>query len=121
LTLSVTPASEAPRRGPFGRKTPNATLALLAFAMLIVSLDQYIVVVALPEIGHDLGFSDQTLQLVISAYAVASAGFLLLGGRAADLLGRRRILVSGLTLYACGSLVGGLAPAPWLLLAARAV
>jgi EmrB/QacA subfamily drug resistance transporter len=121
LTLSVTPASEAPRRGPFGRKTPNATLALLAFAMLIVSLDQYIVVVALPEIGHDLGFSDQTLQLVISAYAVASAGFLLLGGRAADLLGRRRILVSGLTLYACGSLVGGLAPAPWLLLVARAV
>jgi EmrB/QacA subfamily drug resistance transporter len=120
--LSVTPASEAPpRRGLLGRRSPVATLTLLAFAMLIVSLDQYIVVVALPEIGHDLGFSDQTLQLVISAYAVASAGFLLLGGRAADLLGRRRIFVSGLTLYACGSLVGGLAPAPELLLVARAV
>src|SRR5919206_4781014 len=88
------------------------TLALLAFAMLIVSLDQYIVVVALPEIGHALGYSPQTLQAVISAYAVASAGFLLLGGRASDLLGRRRVFVSGLALYAAASLLGGLAPAP---------
>jgi EmrB/QacA subfamily drug resistance transporter len=98
-----------------------ATLALLAFAMLIVSLDQYIVVVALPEIGHDLGFSDQTLQAVISAYAVTSAGFLLLGGRAADVVGRRRILVSGLALYAAASLAGGLAAAPGFLLVARAL
>jgi hypothetical protein len=75
-----------------------ATLVLLAFAMLVVSLDQYIVVVALPEIGRDLGYSAHTLQSVISAYAVASAGFLLLGGRAADLLGRRRVFVSGLAL-----------------------
>jgi EmrB/QacA subfamily drug resistance transporter len=98
-----------------------ATLALLAFAMLIVSLDQYIVVVALPEIGQDLGFSDQTLQTVISAYAVASAGFLLLGGRAADLVGPRRILMAGLALYAAASLAGGLAPAPEVLLIARAL
>jgi EmrB/QacA subfamily drug resistance transporter len=97
------------------------TLALLAFAMLIVSLDQYIVVVALPEIGRDLGYSAQTLQSVISAYAVASAGFLLLGGRAADLLGRRRVFVSGLALYAGASLAGGLAAAPEVQLAARAV
>jgi EmrB/QacA subfamily drug resistance transporter len=103
-------------RGP--RQT--ATLALLAFAMLIVSLDQYIVVVALPEIGRDLGYSAHTLQSVISAYAVASAGFLLLGGRAADLLGRRRVFVSGLALYAGGSLAGGLAPGPVFLLVARA-
>jgi EmrB/QacA subfamily drug resistance transporter len=95
-------------------------LALLAFAMLIVSLDQYIVVVALPEIGHELGYSEQTLQSVISAYAVTSAGFLLLGGRAADLLGRRRVLVSGLMLYALGSLAGGLAPTQVVLLVARA-
>jgi EmrB/QacA subfamily drug resistance transporter len=93
----------------------------LAFAMLIVSLDQYIVVVALPEIGRDLGYSAQTLQLVISAYAVASASFLLLGGRAADLLGRRRVLVSGLALYAGASLGGGLASEPELLIAARAI
>ncbi len=89
--------------------------------MLIVSLDQYIVVVALPDIGQGLGYSAQTLQAVISAYAVASAGFLLLGGRASDLLGRRRVLVSGLALYAGGSLAGGLAPAPEVLLGARAV
>ncbi|MGH2869757.1 MAG: MFS transporter [Solirubrobacteraceae bacterium] len=72
--------------------------------MLIISLDQYIVVVALPESGRGLGYSAHTLQAVISAYAVASAGFLLLGGRASGLLGRRRVLVSGLALYADGSL-----------------
>jgi EmrB/QacA subfamily drug resistance transporter len=99
--------------------TQGATLALLAFAMLIVSLDQYIVVVALPEIGRELEYSAQTLQSVISAYAVASAGFLLLGGRAADLLGRRRIFVTGLALYTSASLAGGLAPTPEVLLAAR--
>ena len=113
--------TEAP--SPIDRLGGNrqaATLALLAFAMLIVSLDQYIVVVALPEIGRELGYSAQTLQSVISAYAVASAGFLLLGGRAADLLGRRRILVTGLALYAGASLAGGLAPTPEVLLAARA-
>jgi EmrB/QacA subfamily drug resistance transporter len=98
-----------------------ATLALLAFAMLIVSLDQYIVVVALPEIGRELGYSAQTLQSVISAYAVASAGFLLLGGRAADLVGRRRVFVAGLGLYAGASLLGGLAAEPEQLLVARAV
>jgi EmrB/QacA subfamily drug resistance transporter len=95
-------------------------MALLAFAMLIVSLDQYIVVVALPEMQRSLGFSNQELQSVISAYAVASAGFLLLGGRAADLFGRRRLLVTGLALFATGSLVGALAATPAVLLAARA-
>jgi EmrB/QacA subfamily drug resistance transporter len=109
-----------PLKGP-GTDRHAATLALLAFAMLIVSLDQYIVVVALPEIGRALGYSAQTLQSVISAYAVASAGFLLLGGRAADVLGRRRVLVLGLALYAGASLAGGLAPAPEVLLAARAL
>jgi MFS family permease len=88
--------------------------------MLIVSLDQYIVVVALPDIARDLGYSAHTLQGVISAYAVASAGFLLFGGRAADLLGRRRILVAGLGLYAGASLAGGLATGAAMLLAARA-
>jgi MFS family permease len=114
--------TEAPSRldRPGGDRRA-VTLALLAFAMLIVSLDQYIVVVALPEIGRELGYSAQTLQSVISAYAVASAGFLLLGGRAADLLGRRRVLVAGLALYAGASLGGGLAPQPEFLLVARAV
>jgi EmrB/QacA subfamily drug resistance transporter len=98
-----------------------AILSLLAFAMLIVSLDQYIVVVALPAIARALGYSQHTLQAVISAYAVASGGFLLLGGRASDLLGRRRVLASGLALYAGGSLAGGVAPGPEVLLVARGV
>jgi EmrB/QacA subfamily drug resistance transporter len=98
----------------------GAALALLAFAMLIVSLDQYIVVVALPDIGRDLGFSAQTLQAVVTAYVVASSGLLLLGGRTADLLGRRRVLVTGLALYAASALVGGLAESPQMLLGARA-
>lgn len=110
-------ASSAPDSLGWNRAT--ATLALLSFAMLIVSLDQYIVVVALPDIARDLGYSDQTLQTVISAYAVASAGFLLFGGRAADLLGRRRILATGLTLYAGAAFAGGLATGPGMLLAAR--
>lgn len=111
--------SSAP--GNFGWNRGTATLVLLSFAMLIVSLDQYIVVVALPDIARDLGYSAQTLQSVISAYAVASAGFLLFGGRAADLLGRRRILATGLALYAGAALVGGLATSAGMLLVARAV
>jgi EmrB/QacA subfamily drug resistance transporter len=103
------------------RNRTAATLALLAFANLIAALDQYIVVVALPEIGRDLGYSAQSLQSVISAYAVASAGFLLLGGRAADLLGRRRVFVSGLALFGGASLAGGLAPTPEFQLTARAL
>lgn len=84
-------------------------LFLLSFAMLLVSLDQYIVVVALPEIARELGYSAQALQTVVSAYAIASSGFLLFGGRASDLLGRRRVLIIGLFLYCAASLAGGLA------------
>ena len=109
-------SDRSPNRG-----TANArTLALLSFAMLIVSLDQYIVVVALPEIGRALGYSAQSLQSVVSAYAVASSGLLLFGGRAADLLGRRRMFITGLALYAGASLTGGLATTPGVLLVARA-
>lgn len=107
--------------GALRRDRGTGRLALLSFAMLIVSLDQYIVVVALPEIGRDLGYSAQTLQAVISAYAIASSGFLLFGGRAADLLGRRRMLVTGLALYAVASTGGGLATGPQVQLAARAL
>ena len=115
------PVNRDATREDLARHRNAATLALLSFAMLIVSLDQYIVVVALPDIGRDLGYSAQTLQSVISAYAVASSGFLLFGGRAADLLGRRRMLVTGLALYAVASLAGGLATGPEVQLAARAV
>ncbi|WP_412075204.1 MFS transporter [Streptomyces xanthophaeus] len=111
----------ASRPSGLGWNRETATLALLSFAMFTVSLDQYIVVVALPDIAHDLGYSARTLQSVISAYAVASAGFLLFGGRAADLVGRRRVLAAGLGLYAGAALVGGLATGPAMLLVARAV
>ncbi|QFU89132.1 MFS transporter [Amycolatopsis sp. YIM 10] len=97
------------------------SLALLALAQLIFSLDLNIVFVALPEIGAELGFTGQTQQWVVSAYVVFAGGFLLLGGRAADLLGRRRIFVTALALYAVSSLAGGLATSPALIVVARAV
>ncbi|MEU0567943.1 MFS transporter [Nonomuraea sp. NPDC005983] len=97
------------------------TLALLALAQLIYALDLNIVFVALPQIGTDLGFPGQTQQLVVSAYVVFAGGFLLLGGRAADLLGRRRMFVLALALYAVSSLAGGLADGPGIIIIARAV
>src|SRR5262245_55771729 len=122
MRVSCAPSQECARaQDDLTRNRSVGVLALLSFAMLIVSLDQYIVVVALPDMGRDLGYSAQTLQLVISAYAIASSGFLLFGGRAADLLGRRRMLVIGLALYAVASLAGGLATRPEIQLAARAV
>ncbi|HEY1179018.1 MAG TPA: MFS transporter [Phytomonospora sp.] len=96
-------------------------LALLAVAQLVYALDLNIVFVALPEIGADLGFPGQTRQLVVSVYVVFAGGFLLFGGRAADLLGRRRVFVAALALYAVSSLAGGLAADPVLIIAARAV
>ncbi|MFC5089888.1 MFS transporter [Amycolatopsis plumensis] len=77
--------------------------------------------VALPDIGSDLGFSGQTQQWVVSAYVVFAGGFLLLGGRAADLLGRRRMFALALTLYASSSLAGGLAWSPLVIVIARAI
>ena len=97
------------------------SLAILAFAQLIISLDINIVFVALPEIGASLGFSEQTLQWVVSAYTVFCGGFLLLGGRAADLLGQRRMFIFALWLYALSSMVGGFAWNPTVIIVARAV
>src|SRR5262249_39005509 len=109
----ASPADAAPAQQALGwNRQAVAPLALLAFAMLIVSLDQDIVVVALPARGRDLGYSAQTLHSVISADAIASRGFVLFGGRAADLLGRRRLLVTGLALDGLASLAGGVATGP---------
>src|SRR5882757_1780519 len=99
----------------------GGALALLAFAQLIYSLDINIVFVALPNIGAGLRFSGQTLQWVVSAYMVLCGGFLLFGGRAADLVGQRRMFVFALALYALSSLAGGLARSPEVVVAARAV
>ncbi|WP_433162695.1 MFS transporter [Kribbella sp. CA-247076] len=96
-------------------------LALLAFAQLIIAIDYTIVFVAVPDIGRELGFAAHNLQWVVSGYAVAFGGLLLLGGRMADLLGRRRMFTLGLFLYGVSSLAGGFAGEPGLLVAARAV
>lgn len=86
----------------------------------MVILDANIVIVALPSIEADLGFSEQGLQWVISAYALTFAGLLLLGGRAADLLGRRRVFMAGLLFFTLASLICGLAWSPGALIGARA-
>ena len=87
----------------------RATLLLSCLAQFMVILDVSVVNVALPAIRNGLHFSEQDLQWVVNAYTVTFAGFLLLGGRAADLLGRRRVFVSGLTLFGLASLAGGFA------------
>src|SRR3984885_12082459 len=99
----------------------RATLLLSCLAQFMVILDVSVVNVALPSIRHALGFTEADLQWVVNAYTVTFAGFLLLGGRAADLLGRRRVFVAGLTLFALASLAGGLATSQGVLIAARAV
>src|SRR5690242_14844620 len=83
--------------------------ALLAVAFLMTVIDLTIVNVSLPTIGRDLHFSATGLQWVVTAYALTFGGFLLLGGRAADLLGRRRILMAGLFVFTASSLGCGLA------------
>ncbi|WP_432841629.1 MFS transporter [Dactylosporangium sp. CA-092794] len=101
--------------------TAAPKMALLAFCMLIFSIDYNIVYVALPEIGKEVGFSAQSLQWVVSAYSVGLGGLLLLGGRAADRLGARRLLVVALLLYSVASLVGGVATGAGTLVGARVV
>jgi EmrB/QacA subfamily drug resistance transporter len=96
-------------------------LALLALAQFVVVLDAAIVNVALPSIGTDLDFSQGDLSWVVNAYTLFFGGFLLLGGRMADLIGRRRMFTYGLILFAIASLVGGFASSPGMLIAARAV
>ena len=96
-------------------------LVLLAAAQFVVVLDASIVNVALPSIGSALHFSQDDLSWVVNAYTLTFGGFLLLGGRMADLLGRRRMFVAGLILFAGASLAGGLAQSDVWLIAARAV
>lgn len=102
-----------------GRRWP--ALALLCVAQFIVVLDVTIVAIALPEIQDELGFSQAGLQWVISAYTLVFGGFLLLGGRAADLWGRRRLFVIGLVVFSGASLACGLADSALLLVVARVV
>src|SRR5262245_66074573 len=96
-------------------------LAVVGAAFFMTILDVAIVNVALPSIQRDLDIGESTVQWVITAYAITFGGFLLLGGRMADLLGRRRIFVVGLTIFTLASLVCGLANSAGLLIGARPV
>jgi EmrB/QacA subfamily drug resistance transporter len=113
-------ASTAPPEGSFlatGRG--KVTLALLCLVTFLDVMDGAIVNTALPHIRAHLGFSVQNLQWVVSGYLITYGGFLLLGGRAGDLLGRRRLLVAGSVLFAASSLACGLADSQGLLVGAR--
>lgn len=113
------PPTEAPARPRLGRT--STTLAAVAIVQLLVSLDLSIVNVALPDIASGLGFEGAELGWVVHAYALTFGGLLLLGGKAADMVGRRRVLIAGLALFALASLLAGLALAPSHLVAARAL
>src|SRR5215475_14604438 len=108
------PSFLATRRGKY-------TLALLCAIAFLDFIDASIVNIALPDIRKDLHFSVQNLQWVLSGYLLTYGGFMLLGGRAADLLGRRRVLVSGIVVFGVTSLVGGLATNAGMLVGARLV
>ncbi len=105
--------------GPDPRRWQALALVCVAFFMTV--LDVSIVNVALPSIGHSLHFSSTGLQWVITAYAITFGGFLLLGGRAGDILGRKRMFLVGVALFSIASLVCGLAGSTGMLIAARAV
>lgn len=96
-------------------------LILLCTTQFVALLDFSITMIPLPQIQQSLGFTPGGLQWVINAYGVAIAGFLLLGGRAADMFGRRRVFLIGLTLFTAGSLLGGFAQSPALLITTRAM
>ncbi|MFD5800285.1 MFS transporter [Streptomyces sp. NPDC127020] len=102
------------------RGHPGRILAAVAVAQFAVALDLSVVNVALPAMRGALGFAPLGLSWVVHAYALTLGGFLLLGGRAADLFGRRRLFVLGLAVFGLCSLAGGVAQAPWQLIAARA-
>ena len=102
-------------------RSKNLALVLLAMTQFVIVIDASIVNVALPSIGAHLHFSRDDLTWVVNAYTLTFGGFLLLGGRMADLLGRRRMFMLGLVVFALASLAGGLAQSETWLIAARAV
>ncbi len=103
------------------RRRLGLALAVIATAQLMVVLDSTIVNVALPHIQNALGFSDSNLEWVVNAYTLAFGGLLLLGGRSGDLLGRRRIFIAGILVFALASLAGGFATDQAWLLTARVI
>jgi EmrB/QacA subfamily drug resistance transporter len=104
---------------PASRVDPNAVLAVVAIAQFMVILDASVVNVALPTIKRDVGFSEQSLSWILNAYTLMFGGFLLLGGRLADRLGRRRLFIAGIALFAGASLLCGVSQSEATLLVAR--
>jgi EmrB/QacA subfamily drug resistance transporter len=118
---SETGRAASPAATADGGRRLGLALLVIATAQLMVVLDATIVNVALPHIQQALGFSGSGLEWVVNAYAVTFGGLLLLGGRAGDILGRRRVFVFGLLLFSGASLLGGFATSEWWLLTARAI
>src|SRR4249920_3913878 len=112
------PAPAATATSTLSSRRGVAILLLLSLVQFMDVLDASILNVALPSIKTDLGFSQQGLQWVVSGYILTYGGFLLLGGRMADLLGRRLMLVTGLVVFAGSSLAGGLAHTGGMLIGA---
>src|SRR6266545_3598602 len=112
-------AAAPPASRPASGVDANAVLALIAVAQFMVILDATIVNVALPTIKVDVGFSEQSLSWVLNAYTLMFGGFLLLGGRAADRLGRRRLLMAGIAVFSGASLLCGISQSEGTLLVAR--
>src|SRR5579864_5124012 len=111
-----------PRTRPLDTpRAKNVALILLAMTQFVIVIDAAIVNVALPTIGAHLNFSRADLSWVVNAYTLTFGGFLLLGGRLADLLGRRLMFIIGLVVFSLASLAGGLAQSETWLIAARAV
>src|SRR5436309_4737620 len=123
MTVEPHPAAASPEQEGEGSSLASrrgvAILVLLSLVQFMDVLDASILNIALPSIKNDLGFSQQSLQWVINGYILTYGGFLLLGGRVADLLGRRLMLVTGLVVFAGSSLVGGLSNSSSLLVGAR--
>lgn len=103
------------------RTSKGIVLLLACAAQFMVVLDVAIVNVALPSIQQDLGIGQRAVQWIVIAYGLMLGGFLLLGGRLADMLGRRRVLLAGLTLFSSASLLAGVAGSAGLLVGARAL
>src|SRR5512132_3903977 len=116
--MRSTNAQQHRQTPPIARRS-WAVLVMLCVAQFMVILDVTVVNVALPSIGSSLGFASADLQWVVTAYVLFSGGLLLLGGRCADLLGRRRVLLTGLLVFTGASLASGLAPSPAALVVAR--
>lgn len=118
-TVTAAPADAVPARSP--RMTPRQRLilAVLLGAQFMIAVDFSILTVSLPVIGNELGFALGGLQWITTAFALASAGFMLLFSRIGDRIGRRRIFLGGMALLTLGSLVGGIAPNPVVLIVGR--